>query len=59
MNDSSIQALAQRLRARAAKDEELAKTKLDQPDSFMYVIGRAQTLKIIAEELDAILNTGP
>ncbi len=52
----SLGQLAQRLRARAAKDDELAKTRCSQPDSFMYVIGRAQTLKIIAEELEAVLG---
>jgi len=50
--------LAERLRVRAAKDEELATTKLTKPDSFMYVLGRAQTLKAVAEELDALEGSG-
>jgi len=52
----SLGQLAQRLRARAAQDEKLAATQCSQPDSFMYVLGRAQTLKIVAEELEAVLG---
>ena len=56
--NSLPRALAKGLRDRAARDEELAKTKCDQTDSFMYVLGRAQTLKVIAEELDALEQGG-
>jgi hypothetical protein len=52
----SISLFAQRLRTRAAEDYELATTKCSQTDSFMYVIGRSETLKIIADALDAALG---
>jgi hypothetical protein len=50
-----LRRLAQRLRKRADEDYELAITNCSD-DSFLRVIGRSQTLKIIAEELDALTH---
>jgi hypothetical protein len=53
---SALGSLVERLRAHAAKDEKLALSKCSELDSFRYVMGRAQTLKIIADELDLALG---
>jgi hypothetical protein len=53
-NETQLQLLASRLRERSEKDMALATSKCSEQVSFMYVMGRAQTLKIIAEELEAL-----
>ncbi len=49
-----IKNFARRLRDRAKKDEDLATSKCNQIESFKYVMGRAMTLMVIAEELEAL-----
>ncbi len=48
--------IARRLRRRSEEDMLLATTKLSDKESFAYVCGRARTLEVVAQEIEAALE---